>query len=105
MSETAPAAKFHARVLVELARQGISKNQLHQRSGVARNTIDNWATQPKPPQAGTVAAVADVLGIPREEAAKLAGLPVGTLSAAPTVDLSHVSNEDLAAEVLRRMKR
>lgn len=103
MPETAPAAKFHKRVVTELARQGMSKNQLHIRSGVARNTIDNWATQPKSPQAGTVAAVADVLGIPREEAAKLAGLPVNTLTAV-SVDLSSVSDEDLAAEVLRRMK-
>lgn len=104
MTERGPAAPWYDRVIAELAQQGQSKSWLNRRSGVSRATIENWATQPKAPQAGTVAAVADVLGIPRAEAAKLAGLPVNVLTAV-FVDLSEISDEDLVAEVLRRMKR
>jgi hypothetical protein len=104
VTERGPAAPWYDRVVAELAQQGQSKSWLNRRSGVSRATIENWATQPKPPQAGTVAAVADVLRIPREEAARLAGLPVNVLTAV-VADLAAVSDEDLAAEVLRRMKR
>ena len=101
MTAQAPAAAFYARVISELARQGKTKTWLHQHSKVARNTIDNLEKQPRPPQASTVAAVADVLGIDRKEAARLAGLPVDTLQAAPATDLSTLSNDQLAAEAKR----
>jgi hypothetical protein len=87
-----------------LAEQGKSKLWLHQRSGVARDTINALAKQPRPPQAATVAAIADVLGMDRQEAARLAGLPVNTLTAV-TVDLSHITDEALLAEMHRRLKR
>lgn len=96
-----PAAPFYARVMVELASRGKGKFWLHKNSGVARNTIDNLEKQPRPPQASTVAAVADVLGIDRKEAARLAGLPVDTLQAAPATDLSALSSDQLAAEAKR----
>lgn len=96
-----PAAPFYARVMAELTSRGKGKLWLHKTSGVARNTIDNLEKQPRPPQAGTIAAIADTLGIDRKEAARLAGLPVDTLQAVATTDLSALSSDQLAAESKR----
>lgn len=94
--------------MAELEKQRRTKNWLHQRSGVARNTIDEWATQPRAPQVRTVVAVANALGIDEDEAIELAGIRSGRKPPVDDdgrVDLSDVSSDDLAAEVLRRMKR
>jgi transcriptional regulator with XRE-family HTH domain len=100
-----PAAPLYARITLELRNRSKTKSWLSGESGVARTTIDKWETQPRMPQAGTVAAVADALSIDRLEAARLAGLPVEALASAPGVDLSQVEDEDLLAELLRRLKR
>lgn len=96
-----PAAPLHDRVIAELARQGRTKTWLHQHSGVARNTLDNWARQPRPPQIGTVLSVAAALGIDPEEAARLAGITAETVPAG--ADLASVDTDVLLAEVRRRI--
>jgi transcriptional regulator with XRE-family HTH domain len=85
--------------------RGMTKSQLHQKSGVARSTIDTWKTQPRPPQPATVIAVADVLGIDRGEALRLAGVLPDTKAAAEgtIVDLSQVDTDVLIAEIRRRI--
>lgn len=105
VSDRAPAAPFHAAVMEALKTRGLTKSQLHQRSGVARSTIDTWATQPRPPQPATVLAVADVLDIDRGEALRLAGVLADTKATVEgtTVDLSEVDTDVLLAEVRRRI--
>lgn len=106
VSSRAPAAPYYALVVDRLKRDGKGKLWLSQRSGVSRNTVDNWAKQPKPPQPATVLAVADVLGIDHDEALRLAGIsPTATEpEEGEPVDLSKVSIDDLLAEVRRRVK-
>jgi len=48
--------------------------ELRKKTGVARSTITNWQHVEQPPQPRTVNKVADFLGIPREEALRLAGV-------------------------------
>ncbi|MDH2424838.1 helix-turn-helix transcriptional regulator [Sphaerisporangium sp. TRM90804] len=105
-ADRAPAAPFHALVLATLNEQGKSQNWLHKRTGISRNTISAWAKQPRPPQAGTVLAVADALGIDRGEALRLAGVMADTKAAleGTTVDLSEVDTEVLLAEIRRRIR-
>ena len=102
----APARQFYELVEATLNKQGKTKSWLAQRSKVNRNTINNWATQPRTPQAGNVLAVADALGIEHERALRLAGLrteePRVVDNSAPTV--AEASDEELLAEVLRRLK-
>jgi transcriptional regulator with XRE-family HTH domain len=88
-----PAARWYARVVAELSAQRRTKNWLHKRTGVARTTIDGWETQPKPPQARTVALVAEALGISEGEAFALAGLP--TTSTVPADESGRLSPTDL----------
>lgn len=50
-------------------------DELAERSGVARSTINNLATGDRGPQARTVHALADAIGLDRDEAKWLAGFP------------------------------
>ncbi|MFI6510044.1 helix-turn-helix domain-containing protein [Streptosporangium sp. NPDC050855] len=110
MSDQPPAAPFHALVVSTLKRQGKNMTWLGQRSGVSRNTIGNWAKQPRPPQPGTVLQVADALGIEHDRALQLSGLtdapppPLGEdladLSTVPTDAL--VDQLRLIGDELRR---
>lgn len=106
MTERAPAAPFHARVIATLNDQGRSLNWLHQQTGISRNTFAAWAKQPRPPQAKTVLAVANALGIDRGEALRLAGVMDDSKAAieGTTVDLSEVDSDVLLAEIRRRLK-
>lgn len=70
----APARPWYDRVTAEIALRGWTKTQLSERSGVSRTAIDKWQKNPRPPQAASVNAVADALGIPRERALRLAGV-------------------------------
>jgi transcriptional regulator with XRE-family HTH domain len=69
-----PARPWYDLVTETIALKGWTKAQLADRAGVSRPTVDNWRTNPRPPQARSVNAVADVLGIPRKEALRLAGV-------------------------------
>lgn len=69
-----PAAPLYDAVMQALASKGWTKTRLWRESGVARSTIEAWETAPRPPQAATVHAVADALGIKRSEALRLAGI-------------------------------
>jgi transcriptional regulator with XRE-family HTH domain len=68
------AFPLYERVERERALKGWSSTRLRAESGVSRSTIAKWRTQPNPPLPGTVNAVADALGIGREEALRLAGV-------------------------------
>jgi hypothetical protein len=105
MTEGAPAARFHEAVLRVLQEQGRSKNWLHNKTGVARSTVDAWAIQPRPPQARTVLAVAEALGMDRTDALRLAGVLADL-----TVDindeavaLTELDTDVLLAELRRRI--
>lgn len=105
MPDRAPAAPLYRRVVDALTDQGKSKTWLHQRSGVARNTVDNWAKQPKVPQVGTVLAVARALGIDEAEAVQLAGITAngGAIQEGAAIDLADVGTDALLAEIRRRI--
>lgn len=104
MSDNAPARPFLELIEATLNRQGKTKAWLAQRSKVNRNTINNWGTQPRTPQAANVIAVADALNIEQDRALRLAGLrtdmPRGESG---TADLAAVPTDDLLAEIRRRI--
>jgi transcriptional regulator with XRE-family HTH domain len=76
MPDVTPGVAFqlYQRVERERALKGISTVALSQESGVSRSAVSKWATQSHTPQPEKVNAVADVLGIPRIEALRLAGI-------------------------------
>lgn len=80
-----PAHGLYLLVMERLALTGMTKTELRKRTGVARSTIDSWATQATPPQARTVNKVADALGIDRVEALRLAGILDETSAPAPPI--------------------
>lgn|GEM_PF-3630519 len=105
MSEDAPARPFLDLIEAALNERGQTKSWLARNSGVSRATINNWRWQPRTPQAGNVLAIADVLEIAHDEALRLAGLAVR----APAIqegrpDLGSASDEELVAELHRRLK-
>jgi DNA-binding XRE family transcriptional regulator len=63
---------------VHLERQrllgGLSKTDLAAKAGISRTTLDNIGFTSVPPQQRTVLALADAVGMDREEAAQMAGL-------------------------------
>jgi transcriptional regulator with XRE-family HTH domain len=69
-----PARPWYDLIIETIAVKGWSKAQLADRAGISRPTVDNWRTNPRAPQARSVNAVADVLGISRERALRLAGV-------------------------------
>ena|ERR1700733_14913195 len=70
----APARPWYDLVVETAAVKGWSIADLSSRSGVARTTIYGWRANRGKPQAKSVNAVADALGIPRERALRLAGV-------------------------------
>jgi transcriptional regulator with XRE-family HTH domain len=102
VSDDAPARAFYDLAMATMKRLGKNKTWLAQRSQVNRNTIENWAKQPRPPQSATVLQVADALGIEHDRALRLAGLaerpPEGE-----ALDLASVPTDELLAEVRRRI--
>lgn len=89
MSDNAPAKPFLDLVEATLAERGQSKTWLSQRSGVTRTTLNNWRSKPRSPQASSVIAVADTLGIDRQKALRLAGLPANPPT---TEDLANIAD-------------
>lgn len=104
MSDNAPARQFFELIEATLNQQGKTKAWLAQRSKVNRNTINNWGTQPRTPQAANVLAVADALNIEQHRALRLAGLstemPRGD---SDSLDLATVPTDALLAEIRRRI--
>lgn len=96
---SAPARPLWDRIQTICADRGWSSVRLERETGVARQTISKWKTQPRTPQAATVNAVAQALGIEQEEALRLAGI----LSTSEPPEAEDVA--ELRAEVaeLRRM--
>ncbi len=58
---------------LRLAR-GMTKDDLHKASGVAKTTIDDLRSRTRAPHVRTVHALADAVGLDRTEATRLAGL-------------------------------
>jgi transcriptional regulator with XRE-family HTH domain len=103
----APARDWYDLVIQTIALKNMTKAQLASRAGVSRATIDRWEKgASRPAQAASVNAVADVLGIPRERALRLAGV-IGEAEVAdrspPTQLDGAVGDED--AELVRKALR
>jgi transcriptional regulator with XRE-family HTH domain len=91
----------------QAAIRGWSMHELSRRSTVGRPTIYRWRDGTEVPQARPVVMVADVLGIPRERAVRLAGIIAGVEAAdrspPPTLLDGAVGSED--AELFRKALR
>lgn len=75
---SAPARRLWDRITFECATRGWNTVRLERETGIPRQTINKWRTQPRPPQAENVNTVARVLDIDPVEALRLAGiLPSG----------------------------
>lgn len=104
MTDDAPARPFFELIEATLNRIGKTKAWLSQRSKVNRNTINNWGTQPRTPQAANVIAVADALNIEQDRALRLAGLRTDTpRDESRTPNLTTIPTDDLLAEIRRRI--
>lgn len=76
-ADHAPARELFDLAVQTTAVKGMSIADLASKSGVARSTIYGWRDNSGKPQAKSVNAVADVLGIPRERALRAAGIIAG----------------------------
>lgn len=74
MDEAGAAHRLWAVIESERVRLGWTAVQMAQHIDLPRSTIDRLRKGSRPPQVGTVHAVADALGIDRIDAARLAGL-------------------------------
>lgn len=72
--QSPPALPLYERVEQLRLEQGWTRVKLAHVAKVSRGTIDSWKSQPRPPLAPTVVAVAERLGIDRDEALGLAGI-------------------------------
>lgn len=107
-TDSPPALPLLELVEATLNLQGKTKTWLAEHSDVTRAAINNWRRQPRSPQAATVLAVADALGIEHGQALRLAGLSTGLpetesgpldLTAMPTdalVQLLHRATDELS---------
>lgn len=73
-ADHAPARELYDLAVQTTAVKGWSIADLASKSGVARSTIYGWRDNSGKPQAKSVNAVADALGIPRERALRAAGI-------------------------------
>lgn len=104
--QASPALPWYELVVKTIALKGWTKAQLTERSGIHRSTIENWRTNPRPPQARAVNSVADVLGIDRARALRLAGVitDVSTADRSPPSLLDErLGHEN--AEIIRSLLR
>ncbi|GGS88204.1 helix-turn-helix domain-containing protein [Nonomuraea spiralis] len=69
-----PARRLWERVENERNQRGWTTLELQKRSGVDRATVSRWQHAKRAPLPETVNALADALGLPREELLALAGL-------------------------------
>lgn len=103
---SAPALPLWHRIEEIRLRRGWSRTQLAHEIGMSRNTIDNWKKQANPPQAGTIRDVAEKLGIPHDEALRLAGWPAPPSGISPTserLDQFEAQTKAIAEELKLRM--
>ena len=73
-ADRTPAREWYDLVVATAAVKGWSIADVFSRSGVARSTVYGWRDNRGKPQAKSVNAVADALGIPRERALRAAGI-------------------------------
>lgn len=91
----APARPWYDLVVETAAVKGWSIADLGSRSGVARTTIYGWRANRGKPQSKSVNAVADVLGIPRERALRLAGVIAAEPQPPPSADPALPTPEEM----------
>ena len=96
------AYPLYVRVQRELALRGITTVELREKTGVARSTITNWQHVGQTPQPRTVNKVADYLGIPREEALRLAGVLTDEPPEALRRAVRHLAGESSAVSDAER---
>lgn len=94
-ADHAPARELFDLAVQTTAVKGWSIADLASKSGVARSTIYGWRDNPGKPQAKSVNAVADALGIPRERALRAAGIIPG---AAPQPAISERLRQEIMTE-------
>jgi len=97
MTDETPGVAYDLwlRVRAEQASRGWTDVELQRRSGIPRGTVDRLRRGKRVPQARVVNALADALGIPRAEAARLAGLvPEGPAPAAGQVSVREAIQQD-----------
>lgn len=90
-----PALPLWLRVERERVAKVWTKSTLARKSGVARTTIDRLQANQRKPLPETVAALADALGIPRQEAFALAGLETSADAAEEAIPLQPESDPEL----------
>jgi hypothetical protein len=91
---SAPARPLWDRITFECATRGWNTVRLERETGIPRQTINKWRTQPRTPHAENVNTVARVLDIDPVEALQLAGiLPADEHE--PTRDERSVSWDEL----------
>lgn len=105
--ERPPARPWFDLVAARIAVRGWSIAELARRARVSRPTIYGWRDNINKPQPGPVNAVADLLGIPREQALRLAGVIAAAEEPAerspPTLLDERIGRED--AELVRQALR
>ncbi|GAA2069553.1 helix-turn-helix domain-containing protein [Polymorphospora rubra] len=105
-SERGVAYNFWLRVKTEQATRGWNDVELQRQSGIPRGTTDRLKVGKRPPQPRIVNALADALGIDRDEALSLARItPPGTgptaVSAREAIEQDPMFNEDQRETMLR----
>lgn len=68
------AYPFWVRVNARMVELGLLQTEFAERSGIPSQTMNRLKTLRRKPRVGTVHALADAAGIPRDEAEQLAGL-------------------------------
>lgn len=94
------AYEFWRRVEAERADRGWSKTELAQRTAIPISTLNRLQDSTRAPYARTVNKLADMLGIDREDAHRLAGIVPGE-DEIPTerADVTQVDLDDLDSEI------
>lgn len=93
------AYAFWERIEREQYAQGLTQREVVKRSGIPASTINNLKDSTRPPQPRIVHAIADALGIDRDEAAQLAGR---SQTPTPPADLDDDYDEvDFEIEMIR----
>lgn len=100
-----PASAWYDLVMEQIAIRGWSLSELAQRARIGRPTIYGWRDNPRKPQARSVNAAADALGIPRERALRLAGVIAGAGDRSPPASEPTPLDELLGAEGAEEVRR
>jgi transcriptional regulator with XRE-family HTH domain len=101
--QRSPARPWYDLVREKIAVRGWSVNELAKRAGIGRPTIYGWRDKPNAPWPDPVNKVADLLGVPRPAALRLAGIIAdgGGAGRPPPVPPELEAHPDLVESVRR----